>query len=162
MSVRILEIKKESCPASRFIGKKYIDFPNWGEWWENGWFEALEQLPWLPINDSGYIGAVHIVSGKPEYWIGMFFPAETAVPNGFDCIEVGPTDYAVCYLYAKDMDPELHSMDTHNACLDALKAVGFQRKEDDWCFERYNCPRFTTPDALGNIILDYAISVKGE
>lgn len=31
---------------------------------------------------------------------------------------------------------------------------------DDWCFERYSCPRFTTPDAEGSVILDYGISVE--
>ena len=35
-----------------------------------------------------------------------------------------------------------------------------KRKEDDWCFERYNCPRFTTPDEKGNVILDYGISIE--
>ena len=42
----------------------------------------------------------------------------------------------------------------------AMKALGFKRKEDDWCFERYNCPRFTTPDEEGNVILDYGISIE--
>ena len=31
----------------------------------------------------------------------------------------------------------------------------------DWCFERYNCPRFTSPDEAGNVILDYGISIVG-
>ena len=44
--------------------------------------------------------------------------------------------------------------------LEKLKAHNLKRKEDDWCFERYNCPRFTTPDEKGNVILDYALSVK--
>jgi hypothetical protein len=65
MSVKILEVKKESFSAARFIGKKYTQGPNWGEWWEN-----------------------------------------------------------------------------------------------DWCFERYNCPGFTTPDNNGNVILDYGISIE--
>lgn len=162
MAVQILEIKEESCPAARFIGKRYPGPGNWGEWWENGWFDILEQIPGLPINDNGYIGAVHIVDGAPEYWIGMFFPEDTLVPEGFSAVDIPPLDYAVCYLYAKEGDPALYSMDTHNACLEALNGSGFVRKEDDWCFERYNCPRFTSPDEHGNIILDYAISVKGE
>ena len=35
MAVKLLEIKKESCPATRLIGRKYTGAPNWGEWWEN-------------------------------------------------------------------------------------------------------------------------------
>lgn len=59
MAIRILEVKQESCPATRFIGKKYEGAPNWGEWWENNWFATLENIPFLPINDDGYIGAVY-------------------------------------------------------------------------------------------------------
>lgn len=44
MSIKILEIKKENCPAARFIGKKYTDYANWNEWWENNWFEKLEAI----------------------------------------------------------------------------------------------------------------------
>ena len=35
MSIKLLEIKKESCPAARLIGKKQAGSPNWNEWWEN-------------------------------------------------------------------------------------------------------------------------------
>lgn len=51
-------------------------------------------------------------------------------------------------------------MNTHNMCLEALKAQGLKRKEYDWCFKRYNCPRFTTPDENGDVILDYGIAIE--
>ena len=72
MAVQILEMKKESCPAARLIGKKYEGVPNWDEWWNNNWFEKLEVNPCLSFNGDAYIGAVHIVNGMPERWIGMF------------------------------------------------------------------------------------------
>lgn len=68
-------------------------------------------------------------------------------------------EYAVCYLYDKENSSDFYTMDTHNMCLEALKTHDLKRKEDDWCFERYNCPRFTTPDENGNVILDYALSI---
>ena len=68
-------------------------------------------------------------------------------------------DYAVCYLQGKEGSSEFYAMETHNLCLEEIKRLGLQRKEDDWCFERYNCPRFTTPDADGNVILDYGIAI---
>ena len=37
--------------------------------------------------------------------------------------------------------------------LERLAKEGFEIK-GEWCFERYCCPRFTTPDEKGNIILD--------
>ena len=102
MSVKILEIKKESCPATRFIGKKYAGSANWEEWWENDWFTALEVNQSLPFNGDAYIGAVHIVDGMPERWIGMFFPSDTDVPEGFEAVDIEPLDYAVCYLCGRE------------------------------------------------------------
>ena len=61
MSVKILEVKKESFPAARFIGKKYTQGPNWGEWWQNDWFSVLEKKERLLNNGDAYFGAVHIV-----------------------------------------------------------------------------------------------------
>ena len=160
MSVTIIDIKKESFPLSRLIGKKYTDCPNWGEWWENNWFAALETMQTLPSNGDAYIGAVHIVNGMPEYWIGMLFPSDATVPEGFEYIDIEPLDYAVCYLYDKEGSGDFYTMETHNDCLEQIKALGMKRKENDWCFERYNYPRFTTPDEHGNVILDYLISIE--
>lgn len=89
----------------------------------------------------------------------MFFPQNTVVPQGFDAAEIDPGNYAVCYLHSKENDLDFYSMETHNLCLDTLKAQGYQRKEDGWCFERYSCPRFTEPDEQGCVILDYGISI---
>lgn len=63
MSVTIKEVKRESCPATRFIGKRYENGPIWGEWWQNDWFSVLEETERLPFNGDAYIGAVHIVNG---------------------------------------------------------------------------------------------------
>ena len=161
MAVKILEIKQETSPAARLIGKKYTNGANWGEWWENGWFATLEAMPTLSINGDAYIGAVHIVDDMPEFWIGMFFPVDTRVPEGFEAVDIEPLSYAVCYLLDQEGSGEFYTMETHNQCLEVLKAQGMKRKEDDWCFERYNCPRFTTPDAEGNVILDYGIAIEG-
>lgn len=160
MAVKLLEIKKESCPVARLIGKKYKGNVNWGEWWENNWFETLETMQCLPFNGDAYIGAVHIVEGMPEYWIGMFFPEGTPVPEGFGFVDIEAMDYAMCYLYAQEGSSEFYSMETHEMCLEALKVQGMKRKEDSWCVERYNCPRYTTPDENGCVILDYGVGIE--
>lgn len=160
MAVKILEVKKESCPATRLIGKKYECCPNWGEWWENNWFATLESMQSTPFNGDAYIGAVHIVDGMPQYWIGMFFPVNTEAPEGFEYVDIEPLDYAVFYLRDKEGSGDFYTMDTHDMCLEKLKAHELKRKEDDWCFERYNCPRFTTPDENGEVVLDYGISIE--
>ncbi len=160
MAVKIVEVKQETWPKARLIGKKYECGPNWGEWWANNWFEVLESMPCLPLNGDAYIGAVHIVNSMPEHWIGMFFSVDTEVPEGFEYVDIEPMVYAVCYLQDQDGSGDFYTMDTHDMCLEELKAQGLKRKEDDWCFERYNCPRFTTPDEDGNVILDYGISIE--
>jgi len=162
MAVKILEVKRESSPAARLIGKRYEGRADWGEWWKNDWFAALEINPRLSFNGDAYIGAVRIVDGMPEHWIGMLFPADTEAPEGFDYVDIEPLDYAVCYLYEKENSGEFYTMETHRKCLEELKARHLKRKEDDWCLERYNCPRFTTPDEKGNVILDYAISIESQ
>ena len=159
MDVKILEIKKEHCPGMLLIGKRYASGPNWGEWWANDWFSKLEANPRHAMNEDAFIGAVRIVNGRPEHWIGMFFPMGTAVPDGFESVEMEETDFAVCFLYAKENSSDFYTMETHEMCLEALKEQGFTRREDSWCFERYQCPRFTTPDEQGNVILDYGISI---
>lgn len=100
------------------------------------------------------------MDGRPEHWIGMLFPVDTAVPDGFDYVDLKPLDFAVCYLYGKEGSSQFYTMESHDMCLEALAAKGLKRKEDDWCFERYACPGFTSPDEKGNVILDYAISIE--
>lgn len=160
MAIKILEVKRECCPPARLIGKRYYGDVNWNEWWEHNLFEKLESMKCLAFNGDAYLGGVHIMDGMPERWIGMLFPAGTEVPEGYEFADIESLNYAVCYLYGKEGSSEFFSMDTHNKCLEALAAGGFIRKEDDWCFERYNCPRYTSPDKAGNVILDYAIAVE--
>jgi len=159
MAAEILEIKKEHCPAARLIGKRYEGAPNWGEWWANGWFDQLETQPRLPFNGDAYFGMVRIANGMPERWIGMLFAPDTPIPEGFEAVDIPPVDYAVCYLRAKEGSPDFYTPETHSQCLEAIQAKGMTRFEDNWCLERCQCPRFTTPDEKGNVILDYGISI---
>ncbi|MBE5804911.1 MAG: AraC family transcriptional regulator [Clostridiales bacterium] len=155
--MKITDVKKESWPACRLIGKRGTD---WGQWWGNDWFAPLERQPALPENGDAYIGAVRVAGGVPERWIGMFFPAGAAVPAGYEAVDIPAKSYAVCYLRDKEGSGDFYTMETHERCLAALKEQGFTRSEDDWCFERYNCPRFTAPDGEGNVVLDYGVAIE--
>ena len=163
ISIEIRKVYKESFPALRFIGKRYTDKDDigakWGEWHQNGWFDEIETLGASPENDDAYLGAKRIQNGELEYWIGMFFPAGTNAPEGFVSVDIAPLDVATCWVYGNDPG-ELSGFDAHNQCLAELPKHNFVRKEDDWCFERYNCPRFISPDEQGNVILDYCISIE--
>ena len=154
--MKIVDIQKECWPKCVLIGKRGT---NWGEWWSNGWFDALEKQPALPENGDAYIGAVRIVNGVPERWIGMYFPEGTVAPEGYEAVEIPATNYAVCYLQDKEGSGSFYTMETHQACLAALAERGYTRSEGDWCFERCNCPRYTTPDENGHVVLDYGIAI---
>jgi len=168
MAVEIRKTYKEQFPSLRLIGKKYGDTDRqngsfghkWGEWFQNGWFNTLESLQPLPENGDAYLGVMRVVNGMVEYWIGMFFPENTAVPDRFDFEDIGAFDVATCWLYGNEKNGELYGLDVHNLCVSEAAKHGMMRKDDDWCFEKYNCPRFTTPDEKGNVILDYCIAIE--
>lgn len=168
MALEIIQSCLEDCPACRFIGKRYTPKDSigggyghkWGEWWANGWFEPLDRLPHMPIVGDSTMAALRVVNGEVEYWIGYFCPAGTEAPEGYEAVDIGPRRYAVLWKRGDEKNGELYGLESHNLALEELRRRGWIRVEDDWCFERYNCPRFTTPDAEGRVILDYGISVE--
>lgn len=131
-----------------------------GEWFQNGWFTALEKLEPIDENDGGYLGVMRINNCEFEYWIGMFFATDTEVPEGYEYVDIDEFDVATFWVYGNENSGELYGMDVHNRCLALLSEHNMKRKEDYWCIERYNCPRFTEPDDKGNVILDYCLSVE--
>lgn len=164
----IIKTFRESIPAMRFIGKKYPGFGGWwGEWFANGWFDKVEQAMGgtdaiLKIweNGAGYVGLECRSEEAPfAYWIGMFTPAGTAVPDGFDYIDFPAVGLGTCWIYGKEQ--EVH--DT-SGCRPAITASGMKLWTDAegavWSFENCLCPRYTTPDGQGNIILDYCYFVE--
>lgn len=170
MAAEIIKIYKEHLPSLRFIGKRYTNADRcggfshkWEEWYQNGWFDLLEQIGELKEVENGYLGLMRCNSSDFdttfEYWIGMFFPANTNVPEGFDYIDLNESDVAVCWIKGKENDG-LYNM--HDACIAKLQEndMGNFKIDDEnrsYFFERYNCPRFTSADENGNVILDYGV-----
>ncbi len=166
--VKIIKVFREPVPAMRFIGKKYPDFGGWwGEWFANGWFEQIENAMGgidsiIKIWESGggYVGLERHADNAPfEYWIGMFTPADTPVPEGFLSVDFPAGSLGTCWIYGKEA--EVH--DT-SGCRPALLGEGFELWRDSdgvvWSFENCQCPRYTTPDAEGNVIMDYCYYIK--
>lgn len=163
----IIKVFRETVPKMRFIGKKYPDFGAWwGEWFANGWFDQIEKAMGgtekiLDIweNGAGYVGLEHRgEDGSFEYWIGMFTPENTEVPDGFCSFDFPQAGLGTCWIYGKEN--EIH--DT-SGCASAVKAADMKLWHDDegriWSFENCVCPRYTTPDENGNIIMDYCYFV---
>ena len=162
----IIKVFKENIPTLRFIGKKYNNFGHWDEWWKNGWFELLEQNmggvdKTLSVweNGGGYVGVEkRSDDGCFEYYIGMFSPENTPVPEGFVSIDFHNVGLGTCWIYGKES--EVH--DT-GLCKQKLLDAGMSLWKDSngysFSFENCLCPRYTTPDENGNIVLDYCYIV---
>lgn len=155
--VTILKTFLEHYPDLKLIGKRYTDADRdqygsfgekWGQWFRNDWFSLLGSA----VDDS-YVGAMRVTENGFEYWIGQLARPDTPVPAGFSSENLSAADLAVCYLYGRDGSADLFGMEAHEACVAAWKEMGWEPK--GWYLERYNCPRYTTPDEKGNVILDY-------
>lgn len=164
----IVNAYRQSMPAMRFIGKKYGDEDRidgsfgakWGEWFNNGWFDVIEKQVNVSIKEiyedgDAYIGLMRWKDGEPfEYWIGIFTPEATQVPEGFRYVDFPKSELGVCWVYGKE--GEVYGKE--DKCAARLNEEGYKIVSDEngawWFFERYGCPRFTTPDEKGNIILD--------
>ena len=164
----IIKTFREDIPAMRFIGKKYPDFGGWwGEWFANGWFDEIEKsmggtdsILKIWQNGGGYVGLERRCKEQPfEYWIGMFTPAKTIIPTGFDYIDFPAAGLGTCWIYGTEGD--VH--DT-SGCQPAVENNGMKLWHDNnggiWSFENCLCPRYTTPDEHGNIIMDYCYYVE--
>jgi hypothetical protein len=166
--VEIIKVYREKLPELRLIGKRYTDNDRgtdggygwkWGEWFEKGYFKTLEGLGSLPENGDAYLGCMRC-NGEFEYWIGMFFPKNTPVPEGFMYAAIPAGDVGICWLYGHENTGELYGAGPHNMCMEKFKEQGWEFADTPWFFERYNCPRFTEPDENGKVILDYGIYLK--
>lgn len=159
--MKITRVENEKATALLFVGKKYKNGSAWGEWWKNGWFGVLEKMTGLSaINDDGYIGLMRDGNNGFEYWIGMFFDEVTDVADEFEVLELADREFAVFHVYGNESKGEIYGKAPTNACIEIMKNAGLKTSEDSLRFERYNCPRYTTPDKDGNVILDYAFAIK--
>lgn len=164
---KIIRVVRENLPPVRFIGKKYKKFGHWDEWFAHGWFDILEEnmggvenITQLWENGGGYVGLERRRDGElAEYWIGMFAPAGTAVPQTFASVDFPQSPLGVCWLQGKV--PEVH--DT-SGCRQALAEHGMEPWQDSagmtWSFEYCVCPRYTTPDEKQQVILDYCYLIR--
>jgi len=164
MTAEVIKVYQEHLPALRLIGKRYTDQDRdaagsfgekWGEWIANGWFDELVELSPLPEAEGASYGMMRMEGGQFEYWIGMLFPSETEVPEGYAHADIAEGDVGICWLHGSDDNGELYGIDPHNRCMDQLAEQGWQLKENPWFFEKYHPERFASPDDKGKVILDY-------
>lgn len=174
--MEIIKTYKQKAPALRFIGKKYGDEDRvdggfgkqWGEAFAPGGLIAtVEALSdGTLFEDAGaYIGLMRCKDGEPFlYAIGMFCPAGTEVPEGYWFNDFPQSVWGIGWIYGNEASGELYCHEPEVAIL--LEEEGHPIVNDAegacWFFERYACPRYTTPDVRGNVILDIGFFVGEE
>lgn len=160
----IQKVFREEMPEVKLIGKRYTSADRdqygtfsakWEEWFRNNTFEQLRCCEGIRGISDDFVGAMRMGPSGFEYWIGMLMNVTDTAPEGFDEIVIPAGPLSVCYVYGKDEGGELFSMDVCRACNKAWAEKGWAVENDAWYLERYNCPRFTTPDEKGNVVLDH-------
>ncbi len=172
----ITKVLYEQLPAVKLMGKCYTNDDRdafggyggkWGEWFQNGYFAALEAIGEAKDIENGYLGFMRCNEDGSnfEYWIGMFLPTDAPVPEGFAALDIPSGKLCTFFLYGRE-DDGLYAM--HDACMQRLFGEEKQQLRNDvfpgkrtYCFfERYNCPRFTQEDEQGKKTLDYCAFVE--
>ena len=157
MAVSVRHVGCVALPALRLIGRTGT---RWADWWANSWFDALEHHT-VPPCDPDYMDCIRTCGEQEESWIGMLFPADAPVPEGFHTVELPAADYALIYLRGREDDPDLYGPAARALCIQAMAEQGMQ-PVPSVTLVRYNCPRFTTPDAEGCVTVDYLLPLKGD
>lgn len=174
MAIRITRVYREHFPALRLIGQRYTNDDRgedgfahqWNEWRREERFDRLMQATGVAPVDPDTLGLMTVRGDMTgfTYWIGLFFPAETKVPDGYDYLDLPESDIGVGWIYGNPENGEIYGGPPHEAVLGEIEKAGLGCPRNDitgpgsdtYCFfERYNCPRFTQPDAAGNVTLDY-------
>lgn len=158
-AVRIISVTQEQLPTVRLIGKRYNGnesiYIKWKLWKDNHWFSILENLNSRYAN--AYIGAKRIINGGLEYWIGMFFPPDAGVPEGFEYIDIDKINLSNFQL--QGTAHKVASFETHNICLAELSKHNMTRFEDHWCFECYDNKSIDYIGTDKSMTIDYKISI---
>lgn len=163
---KIVRTYLQPLPALRLMGKRYgaADAQGgsyshlWGRWWQDGSFDKLEahlaghMIPGYEDSDA-YIGAKVSADGAEQYWIGMLFAADAPVLPGFEALDLPAHAWKIAWVQGQEDSMEVYGQE--DACRRALEEAGTPPEDGTQVvMERYQCPRFTTADEKGRIILD--------
>jgi len=172
----IIETYHQEIPALRFIGKKYSEqynnsvfdkiLDNLDDWRLNHMFDVIEKQS-SKDSKTIYDGSNAYISlmrkkeepfeegGIIEYWLGMFMPRGTNVPEGYEAIDFPKSTLAICRVYGKRNVIIHYDAD----CRKRLGEEGIRYQEDGtgagWFFQRFNWRRFFEEDKYGKRILEY-------
>jgi hypothetical protein len=166
MAFEIKKILRQSIPALRFIGvKRDVGIGGWdGDVWNA--FGKIEASLGKPLNTIYEDGDAYCSlykskdGGLIEWYVGIFTPEGSNVPDGLFYHDFNQSTLGVCWIYGKGDEVHGHWIE----CKKKLEETGYKILPDSegvtWCFERDACPRFTTPDEKGNVITDVCYYIE--
>jgi len=172
----IISVCRQEIPAMRFIGIEYGEedrkdgnySEKWLQWHRNGLFDRIRNAAGgsdvcheLYEDGDACVGLMRTKRGEPfRYWIGMFVPKGTAVPDEFDYLDFPEADLGAVRVTGKEDE----TTDREKDCLFELGRAGLEAIKDSegawWCLERYGCPGYAGPDEKGNVILDICYFIR--
>lgn len=170
----VIKVYVEHAPACRLVGKRYTQKDSkdgsyahlWQEWFREGRFQILEGLlnpdfmAGFPEAGS-FLGFMRMKEpDRFDYWIGLFAPTDAPVPEGFNSLDLPEMTCGVGWI--KGTEPQIY-WEQHKV-MDALLAQGYQPfVDEEGCslmVERYQCPRFTSPEESGEKVLDILLCIQ--
>ena len=179
MAIEVVKVFKEHHPALRFIGMKYTNDDRkdggfgeqWHDWIQNDRFAKLTGAVSASPYDQASIGLMTMKGDMTgfTYWVGLFFPAGTAAPAGYDFIDLPESNIGTGWVRGDEKSGEVFGGPPHEAVCKELEKEGIGQFRNDiagegsdtYCFyERYDDDRFAKPDGQGRIILDYGNYIK--
>ena len=174
MAFEVTKVFCERYPALRLIGKRYTNDDRvdggfgkqWDEWNGCDGFNALKQTVGAGLFYEDALGLMTMRGDMTDftYWIGLFFPAGTTTPEGYDYLDLPESNIGVGWVCGNLENGEIFGGPPHEAVCKKLDDdnIGKFRNDiagqgsDTYCFfERYNDQRFTVKDADNNVTLDY-------
>lgn len=129
----------------------------WGTCFSDGTFAILEKQADF-IFDGSYAGVMTDWSrgdGNFSYICGIMMKEGVTVPEGFIMHEMDATKVGISWIKGKDTADVCSN--AHEFTEQSIREAGLVCDNMPWSMELYNCPRYTTPDENGDIILDYFI-----
>lgn len=169
--MQIINMYYERMPAFRLVGKRYtsVDLDATGmlndrfnDWFQNGWFNFLFNLGGLPGHEyTVFCGYEN--KGTMAWWIGVFAPEDTPVPDGFSFVDFPAGIVGMCWMRGYKHTGEIFSNVSFDKCkkklLDASNTfrMDFNGDTCQWSFQRYDNTRFFIPDSDGKVIMDYGV-----
>ncbi len=164
-------IKCEVCelPEIYVIGKQItVNVPNspeknpipkfWEECFSDGTFENLMDHKEYLFNDAyvGWMSDYSEENGIFTYICGMLMRSDRMIQSdGYVSRKIDPVTVGIGWIQGRSTPDVCYA--AYSLMEKALDESGYSCENPAWCMELYNCPRFTQPDANGDIILDYCV-----